>query len=319
MKQFLPLLFLPFLFLANAHSQTIDHWESLVYDTVQWRYLAPTVQVAAVWAEPTFDDSSWDVGPGGFGYGDGDDATIITATSIYMRHQFTVTDLSDIVEIQLAVDFDDGYVAYLNGEEIGRRNMGAVGSAVAFDAFATGQHEALIYTGGAPETIAVDPSILIAGSNTLSVQIHNRSLGSSDLTSRPFLLIGTSTSQTVYGDPPPWFLPPMVLTSYLPIVILNTFGFPILDDPRIVAEMGIIDNGPGQLNNEEDTPNDYNGLINIERRGSSSGGFPKKQYALETQDVVGNSLDVSLLGLPIENDWILHAPYSDKSLMRNYL
>ncbi|MBL4587127.1 MAG: CotH kinase family protein, partial [Flavobacteriales bacterium] len=200
-----------------------------------------------------------------------------------------------------------------------RRNMGAVGSAVAFDAFATGQHEALIYTGGAPETIAVDPSILIAGSNTLSVQIHNRSLGSSDLTCRPFLLIGISTSQTVYGDAPPWFLPPMVLTSYLPIVILNTNGQPIPDDPRIVAEMGIIDNGPGQLNNEEDTPNDYNGLINIERRGSSSGGFPKKQYALETQDIIGNSLDVSLLGLPIENDWILHAPYSDKSLMRNYL
>jgi len=102
-------------------------------------------------------------------------------------------------------------------------------------------------------------------------------------------------------------------------VVLNTNGQVIPDDPRIIVEMGIIDNGTGILNSEDDQFNDYDGLINIERRGSSSQSFPKKQYALETQDASDNSLDVSLLGMPIENDWILHAPYSDKTLMRNYM
>jgi hypothetical protein len=47
--------------------------------------------------------------------------------------------------------------------------------------------------------------------------------------------------------------------------------------------------------------------------------FPKKQYALETRDTSGADLDVSLLGFPEESDWILFAPYNDKSLMRDVL
>lgn len=319
LKRIFTLLFLPLIFVADVTSQTVDHWESLVYDTVQWRYMVPTAPVAAVWNQPTFDDSGWNVGPGGFGYGDGDDATTIVATSIYIRHQFTVSNLPDILELKLAVDHDDGYVAYLNGVEVGRRNMGNVGTPVAFSDFATVQHEALIYAGGVPETISLNPGMLISGTNTLAVQVHNRNATSSDLTCRPFLIVGTTSLQNVYGNAPSWFIAPTNLISYLPIVILNTNGQTIPDDPRIVIEMGIIDNGPGNLNSQNDPFNEYDGLINIERRGSSSQGFPKKQYALETQDGLNNSLDVPLLGLPIENDWILHAPYSDKTLMRNYM
>ena len=65
--------------------------------------------------------------------------------------------------------------------------------------------------------------------------------------------------------------------------------------------------------------NNYNGKIGIEIRGSSSQQFPKKQYAVETRDLAGNDLDVSLLGFPAESDWILFAPYNDKSLMRDVL
>ena len=83
--------------------------------------------------------------------------------------------------------------------------------------------------------------------------------------------------------------------------------------------MGIIDNGFGNINSVNDAFNDYNGKISIEYRGSSSQSFPKKPYALETQDSIGNNNNVSLLGMPVENDWILYAPYTDKSLMRNFL
>nr|AOE13773.1 conserved hypothetical protein [uncultured bacterium] len=108
-------------------------------------------------------------------------------------------------------------------------------------------------------------------------------------------------------------------TSNLPIVVINTNGQTIVDDPRIVCDMGIIDNGFGSINSISDPFNDYNGKISIEYRGSSSQSFPKKPYALETQDSLGNNNNVSLLGLPVENDWILYAPYSDKALMRNFL
>lgn len=107
--------------------------------------------------------------------------------------------------------------------------------------------------------------------------------------------------------------------SHLPIVHIDTRGQAIPDLTRVVARMGVIDNGPGRLNQPSDPWNAYDGRIAIELRGSSSQMFPKKQYALETQHEDGTNRNVGLLGLPAENDWILYAPYSDKSLLRNVL
>ena len=319
MNKLFPLLFLALSQSGALFSQNIDHWEAVAYDTSQWNYIVPNAPVPALWTDPSFDDSAWATAMGGFGFGDGDDSTVITGSSVYLRHEFIISNASEILAIKLAVDYDDGYVAYLNGTEIARRNLGAAGSAVVYSDFATGSHEAVLYGGGTPEEIDVDPVLLSNGPNLFAVQVHNRSAGSSDLTARPFLMVGTSNSQIDHGPTPSWFTPPIVLSSHLPIVVLNTNGQTIPDDPRIVIEMGIIDNGAGNMNYLTDPFNGYDGLVNIERRGSSSQSFPKKQYAFETQDSADNSLDVSLLGLPIENDWILHAPYSDKTLMRNYL
>ena len=105
--------------------------------------------------------------------------------------------------------------------------------------------------------------------------------------------------------------------STLPLIQITTDS-PILDDPRIVANMKVT-NLPGGLNTVNDTPNEYDGQITIEIRGSSSQFFPKQSYALETQDSTGANNNVPLLGMPAENDWILHGPYSDKTLMRNAL
>jgi hypothetical protein len=59
--------------------------------------------------------------------------------------------------------------------------------------------------------------------------------------------------------------------------------------------------------------------MEIEIRGSSSKSFPKKQYSVDTETWDKEDDDVSLLGMPEEHKWILYAPYSDKSLMRNYI
>ncbi|WP_299580309.1 CotH kinase family protein [uncultured Sunxiuqinia sp.] len=108
-------------------------------------------------------------------------------------------------------------------------------------------------------------------------------------------------------------------TSNLPLVVVDTDGRTIPDDPKIDAQMGIIWNGEGKVNSSKDAFNDYNGHIAIERRGSSSQGFPKKSYGFELRDAAGLDLDASILGLPAEEDWILYGPYSDKTLIRNVL
>ncbi|MDN5329005.1 MAG: hypothetical protein PWP35_792 [Bacteroidales bacterium] len=107
-------------------------------------------------------------------------------------------------------------------------------------------------------------------------------------------------------------------SSNLPIVKINTNGQEIMDDPKIMANFEIIDNGTGVLNHPGDAPA-YMGYIGVELRGSSSQTFPKKSYGFETWDELGNEIDTTLLGMPAESDWILNANYSDKTLMRNAL
>lgn len=110
-------------------------------------------------------------------------------------------------------------------------------------------------------------------------------------------------------------------SSNLPIVVIQTNGQNIMDEPKILAEMKIIDNGPGQINHPTDVVYDYNGYIGIEYRGQVSQGFPKKSYGFET--LLGNNLavsqDVSLQGMPPESDWILFASAIDGSYLKNVL
>jgi len=109
-------------------------------------------------------------------------------------------------------------------------------------------------------------------------------------------------------------------SSNLPIIIINTNGLTIpYDDPRIVVDMGVIYNEQGERNNISDPFNNYSGEISIEIRGASSSGWSKKSYGIETQNDDGSNNNVSLLGMPEENDWILYASYYDRSFLRNVL
>lgn len=113
---------------------------------------------------------------------------------------------------------------------------------------------------------------------------------------------------------------PFVFTSSnLPIVTINTAGQTIADSPSIIANMGIINNGVGAINNLTDVPNEYNGNVAIEYRGNYSQSLPQKPYALELRDVNNLELNVPLLGMPLEHDWCLIANYNDKVFMRNTL
>ena len=104
--------------------------------------------------------------------------------------------------------------------------------------------------------------------------------------------------------------------SSLPIVILNTGGDTIPDEPKIPANMGIIFNGAGFTNFLTDPSNHYNGNIAIETRGNSTQDFDKKTYSLETKNVAQQDSAVALLGMGKDEDWILHAMVIDKSQLR---
>jgi hypothetical protein len=108
-------------------------------------------------------------------------------------------------------------------------------------------------------------------------------------------------------------------SSNLPIVIINTNGRSIPDDPKIDALMKIIDHGPGSWNRPGDARTSYDGRIGIEIGGAYSSTFLQRPYEIETRDALGNNRNVSLLGMPSENDWVLTTNYNDKSFMRNSL
>lgn len=108
-------------------------------------------------------------------------------------------------------------------------------------------------------------------------------------------------------------------TSNLPIVLINTAGLAIPDEPKIDATMQIIFNGTGVINNVNDVPNVFNSKIGIELRGSSSINYPQKPFKFETRNALNVKQNVSLLGMPLESDWILLSNYNDKVFIRNTL
>ena len=131
------------------------------------------------------------------------------------------------------------------------------------------------------------------------------------------MLVSALLSRSAGAYPPPPDPLVVLSSSNLPIVVIDTHGQEILNEPKITADMRIVDNGPGIRNNASGPFNAFAGKIGIEIRGSSSTTFPKKQYAIETRDASGSDLDFPLLGMPEETDWVLFAPYNDKTLIRD--
>jgi len=171
----------------------------LIPQSSMWRFFRGTEDPSAglEWTLPDFDDSAWEEGPAGFGYGDGDDATVLADmrgayTTVYVRRTFTLEDPTELVFYELWIDYDDGFVAYLNGVETARRSAGSPGTILPHDARADGSHEA-----GEPERIDMEPFVgaARAGTNVLAVMGLNRAPDSSDFSLHPALVVkGTQSS-----------------------------------------------------------------------------------------------------------------------------
>lgn len=317
------LLITPLLFIISVtiQAQDSEYYYRILSTGDACKYIIPDQEIDDSWKGTGFDDNSWRDGINGIGYGDGDDNTVVPAGTgaVYMRFRFTLEDTSLVRQMIIDMDYDDGFAAYLNGGEIASGNLTKPYS---WNMTLERDHEALLYREALPERTILESRIfselVVEGENILAVEVHNVSTASSDLSSNVYLHINFTEPQPGYREPSGWFRPPPTLFSHLPIVKIHTNGATIPDEPRIPAWMEIIFT-EGDTSSQYDVPNVYSGHIAIERRGESSSGFPKKQYSFETRTDSGTNRNVPLLGMPSENDWVLYAPYSDKSLVKNVL
>lgn len=181
----------------------IDHFEVSVYGNDLWRWWTGAEPDTA-WRSALFNDSGWPNNQGGMGFGDGDDSTVIPATmTVYMRKTFTITDTSKIPLAILLVDYDDAFVAYLNGVEIARDNVGVQGTPPAYGTPAYEEHEAQLYQNGnysAGYFITKDvlKNIIRPGQNAFTIQAHNLDPASSDLTCLAHFVTGKSDTSLTY-------------------------------------------------------------------------------------------------------------------------
>jgi hypothetical protein len=178
-----------------------------------WRWSSGT-DLGTPWRTSAYVDSTWLSGPGVLGFGDPFIATVLpmgpNATTRYPTAYFRTSfqlpdDPAGIVSLALAVNYDDGFVLWLNGVELARRGLSGT---VTYTSLSS------LHEGGTYVTIDVTAlkSLLVAGTNVLAAEVHQAALTSSDLswdaeltyqtgapavTRGPYLAIGTPEGMTI--------------------------------------------------------------------------------------------------------------------------
>ncbi|WP_435352708.1 CotH kinase family protein [Emticicia sp. SJ17W-69] len=108
-----------------------------------------------------------------------------------------------------------------------------------------------------------------------------------------------------------------LVSSNLPIIIIETNDDIIVNDPKIKVGFKVLYHTDGSQNYLTDTDYHYNGYAGIELHGTSSQAAPKKSYSFELRNILDESVKFGLLGFPEESDWVLIANYDDKTHIKN--
>ncbi|MDD8045799.1 MAG: thrombospondin type 3 repeat-containing protein [Verrucomicrobiota bacterium] len=221
----------------------------LVVHSDPWRFHKGTVAPQADWMTVAEAGllASWGIGPGGFGYGDGDDATVLTDmrdqySTLYLRAGFELPDDADLTEpVFLVVDYDDAFIAWINGVEIARsaNAPGAVGTEPAYSELAEGNHEAAPGGGAAPTYINLGPAqdLFTTGEGILALMGLNVSSGSSDFTLKADLLLGApAVPETSIVEDTRWVF---AESPYLlPETVTVEAGATLTIEPGVVIQLG---------------------------------------------------------------------------------
>ena len=104
-------------------------------------------------------------------------------------------------------------------------------------------------------------------------------------------------------------------SSNIPLLIVNSFGTNIVNEQKIEGALQILD--AGKERTKLTSVVDFSGRALFNLRGRASLRYPKSSFTVKLIDGDGDSLDASLLGLPADPDWVLYAPYPDKTLIRD--
>ena len=180
-----------------------------------WRYLPGTTEPSSFpnlgWTTSQFDDSTWNLGKEGLGYGaDIESRRIATLLddmqgsyrTVYLRKPFSVENPHDLEHLVLSIDSDDAFVAYINGVEVARSGgLQQDGEPEPVNARATarsgsGAQNYIVNLASFPNLLTEDPE------NVLAIQGINRSNNDNDFILSQIHLTGliSATATEVFGD-----------------------------------------------------------------------------------------------------------------------
>lgn len=165
------------IFLISISFTQIFAQKILIAKGSTWKYLDDGSNQETEWRQPGFDDSAWREGNAQFGYGDGDENTVVSFgpdtskpyATTYFRKEFEVSaeDLNNRINIDLL--YDDGAVVYINGIEVRRSNL-SISHIVHYGTLARDARDGDIEN--VYETSGHSTSNLIVGKNVIAVEIH---------------------------------------------------------------------------------------------------------------------------------------------------
>ncbi len=268
MKPIFTLFFLATLGLAlPAAAQTTT---PLVAATSTWKYLDNGTDQGTAWRAAAFNDAAWVSGVAELGYGDNDETTVVGFGSnaankyvtTYFRQQFQVSSLAGFAQLKLRLIRDDGAVVYLNGVEIFRDNLPT--GTIAYNTYASGT------ISGSDESTYLEAilpkSALVAGTNTIAVEIHQDRGNSSDISFKLELLKDQATSVTTCAA-----LPATALSNFVsvqPSAQTQTLVLPSTHVYQVLTQTGdAYTTGTGTVK----AANDFTGYVPI--AGSSTNGY----------------------------------------------
>jgi hypothetical protein len=167
----------PVRYFARTSSDGPPVQQALVQAGSTWSFLDNGTDQGTAWRDPLFNDSAWSTGIAQFGYGEGDEKTIMHSnrSSIYFRKDFNVSEAASITNLVLKLLVDDGAAVFLNGAPICYYHLA---SNAVYSTLATQQPVNLQDTW---LSFPVATSNLTNGVNTLAVEVHQASLTSSNL------------------------------------------------------------------------------------------------------------------------------------------
>jgi secreted PhoX family phosphatase len=262
------------LFLATlgglSHSAAAQTPVPLVAATSTWKYLDNGSNQGTAWRTATFNNAAWASGAAELGYGDSDETTVVGYGSdaankhvtTYFRQQFQVTSLAGYAQLKLRLIRDDGAVVYLNGVEIFRDNLptGAIAYTTPASATISGADESTYVEAIVPK------SALVAGTNTIAVEVHQDRGNSSDVSFKLELLKDQLGSAATCAT-----LPATALSNFVsvqPSAQTQTLVIPSTHIYQVLTQTGdAYTTGTGTVK----AANDFTGYVPIS--GSSTNGY----------------------------------------------